>query len=608
MFEHPEHGIGWFHLRTELSIILAEPSLIAGHVIDEQGTGVEGAIVTAILPMYYYDRNPGHGHFEISEVNNSTATTNAKGWFVFEKLPTGSRLHISILKKGYENYDTTRIHGSRKYPIRAGQEDLLITLKAGGIIRGQLTLYGKPYRKAGIIVSAQTTGNVTKGSAITDESGQFEIIGLSTSLKHTLALSDEFLEGTGLVSIPAEYVEASAAGESVVELELQKGLPVTIQITDKETGKGIGSHYVSIELFDPNYRQAGKPWNVRVADGRTNDLGQCVINLTPNHYRLRTRSWKDGNNENIEQDFRITDDPNALNLTVGVMLQPKVYGRLVDSNSVPIRGHVWFARRRTWTDEYGEFEVDEPRGKATDVHTCYAFNPDKTLGRGFFWQRGPDVNDLEIMLKPLAGIVGRLVDESGEGVASVRPEILIVPPKGRGSIERLGIWNTRMEDDGRFCIEGIPTGLKMRIKSASIYKGTRSVPIGKLQDGMWKNIEIELLQPGEVRNLGEVLIKRKNVPEPENDNVEWNGSLSGLVTNANGEMMVGFNLSIRYGNKEFDEATDINGRYEFVGLPRNKKAELMVFGRHSKVIYRDSFELICDGNDLNIQLLPPKQK
>jgi len=608
LFEHPERGTGWFHLRTELSIILSEPSLIAGHVVDEQGIGIDGAIVTAILPMYYYDRNQANGHFEITKVDNSTVTTNAEGWFVFEKLPAGSRLHIGILKRGYENYDTTRIYGNWKYPIRAGQEDLLITLKAGGIIRGQLTLSGKPYQKGGIVVSAQSTGSVTRGSAITDKRGQFEIIGLSTKLKHTLSLSDEYLEGTGLVFIPSKYVEASAAGESVVEFELQKGLPVTIQIADRETGEGVGKHSVSVELYDPRFRQTGKLAHVRVADGRTNDGGQYAIKLTPNHYRLRTRTWKNGRHENLEQEFEITHGQKRLDLTIAVMLQPKVYGRLVDSNGVPIRGHVWFARRRIKTDEYGEFAVDEPRGRATDVYTCYAFDADRTLGRGFFWQRSHDVNDLEITLKPLAGIVGRLVDENGEGVASVKPEILIVPPKGRGSIERLGIWNTTVQADGNFCIEGIPTGLKMRIKSASIHKGTRSVPIGRLQQGKWKNIEIEQLQPGEVRDLGEVLIKQKNIPEPEDDKTEWNGRLSGLVTNEHDEIMVGFNLTVHYGNRQFSELTDINGRYEFAALPRNRKAELIVFGRHGKTIYRDSFEFICDGNDLNIQLLPPKQK
>jgi RNA polymerase sigma factor (sigma-70 family) len=606
LFEHPEHGIGWFSLRNELSIILSEPSFIAGKVVDEHGTGIEGATIIAILPLYHYDRNQANGHFETSTFDNLLVTTNADGQFVFENLPSGSRLHLSVLKKGYEIYETTTIYDRFKYPIRTGHEDLLITLKPGGAIKGQLVLDGNPYQRANILVKAHTTGGRIRGCAITNEKGQFEIIGLATQ-HYTLIINERFFESAGLICKPAENLKAKTNQESAVELELHKGIPVTIQVSDKETGEGIDNHFVSIALFDPNHYQTDKPVNFRVADGRTNDAGQCVINLTPNYYRLIAQSRKDGRQELVEQDFRITDDQSEFNLTVGVIVQPKVYGWLVDSNSEPIHGHMWFARRYTKTDEHGEFEVDEPRGSATDVYTCYAFDMDKTLGRGFLWQRSDDVNDLEIVLEPLASIVGRLVDANGEGVASVKPEISIVQPDGRGSRERLRIWNTTVENDGSFSIEGIPTGLKMMIKTASNLPWN-VVSIGKLQHGRMKAIEIGQLLPGEVRDVGEVFVKRETIQELEDNNIEWDGSLSGYVTNEDGEAMIGFDLEIYYGKKQFRELTDINGWYEFVGLPGNKKVELRVSGIDDNKVYRDSFETFCDGNYFDIHLLPQKQK
>jgi hypothetical protein len=54
--------------------------------------------------------------------------------------------------------------------------------------------------------------------------------------------------------------------------------------------------------------------------------------------------------------------------------------------------------------------------------------------------------------------------------------------------------------------------------------------------------------------------------------------------------------------------TDINGRYEFAGLPRDRKVKLRVFGRvegpegTGRKLYRESFEVVCDGNPFDIQL------
>jgi hypothetical protein len=82
------------------------------------------------------------------------------------------------------------------------------------------------------------------------------------------------------------------------------------------------------------------------------------------------------------------------------------------------------------------------------------------------------------------------------------------------------------------------------------------------------------------------------------------------VTNESGQVMVGFDLEISYGSRKFSEVTDINGRYKFVGLPRDRKLELKVSGTANRQstterkMYTESFEVICDGNPFDIQLSP----
>ena len=137
------------------------------------------------------------------------------------------------------------------------------------------------------------------------------------------------------------------------------------------------------------------------------------------------------------------------------------------------------------------------------------------------------------------------------------------------------------------------------------------VNIGSLEEGRIKALEIGRLQPSEVLDVGEVFVRRETIPGLEDGNIDWGGTLSGQVTNESGEVMVGFDLGIHYGSRTFSDVTDINGRYEFAGLPRDRKVKLRVSGRVGKAdrldgtgrkFYRESFEVICDGNSFDIQL------
>ena len=603
LFEHSDYGIAWSTTSQRyLSVTLLDSSVTSGRVVDEQGNAIEGAVVIAKLPKYHYEKNRASGYFEIT-----AAATDEKGEFVCTDLPAGSRFHVSALKKGYELYDTSEIYERNKYPFRAGHKDLLITLKPGGAIKGQLALDSKPYQKAGIVVEAYTSGSRIKGRALTDENGQFEILGLVTTQKFTLTVNSEFFAETGLICKPVENINLSLETEPVVKLELQKGLPVTIRIIDTASGEGIANLPVEIALYDPNYRQLEKPVNIGVASGKTNVAGKYMINLTPNYYRLRTRSWVDVREEYFEQDFRITDEQGSFDLKVAVIPKPKVRGRLVNSGGEPIRGYVWLGAGRTITNEHGEFEADEPRGNVEDIHACYAFDIENKLGRALFWRKSDDPNELEIVLEPFAGIVGRLIDQNGEAVTSILPRISIVNPNGKTDIVKSWVQDTTIEYDGSFSIEQIPVGMEMVIKSA-VCPNLMVVNIGSLEEGRIRTRKIGQLQPSEVLDVGEVFVRRETIPGFEEGSIEWDGTLSGQLTNESGEVLVGFDLEILYGNRVFHDVTDINGRYEFAGLPRDRKVKLRVLGKADgtggtgRKLYRQSFDIICDGNPFDIQL------
>jgi len=211
------------------------------------------------------------------------------------------------------------------------------------------------------------------------------------------------------------------------------------------------------------------------------------------------------------------------------------------------------------------------------------------------------------VLEPFAGVVGRLIDQNGEAVTGVIPRISIVNPNGKAYIVKSWIQDTTVEHDGSFSIERIPVGMEMVLKSA-LRPNMMVVNIGSLEAERIRALEIGRLQPSEVLDVGEVFVNSKDILKPEDGNIDWDAALSGLLTNENGRVMVGFDLGISYGSRRFRDVTDINGRYEFTGMPRDRKVKLRIVGiadgpgGTGKKRYRQSFEVICNGNPFDIQL------
>ena len=105
------------------------------------------------------------------------SATGHEGRFVVKNVFDGARLSIDVTKKGCALY-TTRIYSGDNfpdrpdtYPVRAGQEDLLIKLNPGGSVRGRLVFAGEAYQQEGAVIKADGAG--FDGWAITDEKGQF---------------------------------------------------------------------------------------------------------------------------------------------------------------------------------------------------------------------------------------------------------------------------------------------------------------------------------------------------------------------------------------------------------------------------------------------------
>jgi len=576
VFEHPEYATGWSDTArldsNNLRIQLLESTVVAGKVIDENANPVENATVLATL-----QENSRYGY--IGKDFYMAVSSGAEGRFVIENIFAGARLHIDVLKQGYSRY-TSRDYGSDSYPVRGGEDDLIITLERGGAIKGRLVSEGKPYQKEGIVVEAWSTDGSVRGNAITDEKGQFEIIGLQSD-RFTLMVNNKHLIGMGLTCRPLENIEVIDAAVSMAELKLQKGLQVSLQVLNDETGDAVSKHPFRITSNVEN--------TLTLASGQTDAEGRRVVSFAPGEYVVHTKSWEDGRYREVSKKFDVNAEDEDLNLEIFITPRPMIFGQLVDAKGEPVQGYVWFGTRQVNTDEQGEFEVAEPEGEPDEIYTCHTFDMEKKLGRGFFWQRSDDVNDLEIVLEPLASIAGRMVDANGEGLAGVEPQLSVVLPDGSWCRERRKWWNTTLDDDGRFRIDGLPIGLVVAVNVSG--------------QGDTGAVEVDRLKPGQTIDVNEIVVSDtmlKALREFKENEIEWNGTLSGQVIDENGEVLVGLGVSVSVGDRNFTDFTDIRGRYELTGLPEGKKVQLRIYGNG----YGDTFDVVCDGNDFDVQIFP----
>ena len=192
---------------------------------------------------------------------------------------------------------------------------------------------------------------------------------------------------------------------------------------------------------------------------------------------------------------------------------------------------------------------------------------------------------MELVLEPLVTITGRLIDKHGSGLADVRPQIHVLIDHETSRSTSGKLWRTAVDANGRFTIEGIPSGLPMRVSAD--------------KPGAQGSAELPPLEPGAVIDVGDVVLRPLH--GFDTDDIEWTGTLRGRVVNENNEPMVGLRVQTTMGLNTFQDATDTRGRYTLKGLPKGKKI--------SGSVYADGyghtmFTTIVDGNDLDIQLFP----
>ncbi|QGQ26134.1 hypothetical protein F1728_27165 [Gimesia benthica] len=153
------------------------------------------------------------------------------------------------------------------------------------------------------------------------------------------------------------------------------------------------------------------------------------------------------------------------------------------------------------------FRPDRPR-------RVQVFDP-KSGQVSFYVIDEKDPRDLKITLEPGAEVTGRLVDEFGKPKANFMfsdvyespaetPNFALLPPNPEQTSG--GSAKHQTDTNGRFRIKGLVPGKKYRVYARELRQNSTAIHLGDLTGE-------KPLQPGEVRDLGDISIKRASKTE-----------------------------------------------------------------------------------------------
>ena len=574
-FDHADYARGWVNLdtrsskpQTDLDVTLYAPATVAGVVSDTKRRPIPGATVEAMIQL---QADRVSDPLFLWSVNGMAVYTDDQGRFQVERLPTQARLHLKVSCDGYGLYSTQRDYQADTYPIPAGDQDIEVVLEPGGFIKGRIVYEdGQAYTEPAIIL-VESHG-VQDLFYVPDEQGRFTITGLAPGTYRLHAMSQDQKTLCAPMDVP---VTLDGQGTQAL-LMIRQGKPVQVRVVDENTQRPLSGIWV--------YAQPVGGDGPVSADGRTDAKGVCELNLLPGPHLIKARGWQAGQFRHYSQEVTVRPDTKDLTVEIAISPRPLIRGQLINTGGTPVQGTVWISGDTQETDPNGEFAVPEPFGDLMKDHLCYVLDQAGQTGRAFFWRKSNRIEDLTLVLEPLATVAGRVVGPDGTGLGDVRPQVWTRTSSGGWRSGSDAPWNLTVEQDGTFVFTGIPVGLPIDIHAE--------------KPGFQGETQVGDLISGETVDVGDITLRGiAGVDET----TPWTAVLNGRVIDEKGEPVVGYKVNTSVGTKQFQAVTDHRGGFSLKDLPEGKRLSVGLYVAGYGHCYQ---KVTVDGNDLEIQIFP----
>jgi len=560
IFQHPGYAIAWLrHSRdsaglpdpANIIVSLTESAPVAGIVRDEAGNPVAGAIVAADLQGLAHTVD----FLELLTADGLAVQTDEEGRFRLEVVPRKSRLRLIVRCPQFATWTTEDVIGVRwihfgkidgptaRYPVRAGNKDINITLKRPCIVKGRLLLDGAPFRQSGILIAERRS---FAEPAMTDDEGHFALAGLAEG-DCTISMDVDDMKQLGITGLPVSLRKSLAESPITVDVPVVPGTLISGQLLDQNTGLPVPNNDILAEFRcnDGNL--------ITIDYAATDAAGRFTLRLPEGSFFLSTQGWD-------AEHYFLRPQGKKVNVIAGeqpeplvwkILTQPQITGRLTDVHGKPIKGRV----RVSWTsesphtDENGRFAFPKPN--IWEPFTVLAISEDMRLGCGFSLK--PEDNRLDLTLEPVGTVTGAVVDQDDRPVEDAAIGLLALSPIPRDLIEPDPLCQVVREPGGRFKIHRVPPRLKVTLCIQAPVRPGR--PLSQACR------DIEEIEPGGVVDAGTAILQ-----VPDEDAPLWDAKLSGRVTDQNGAPVIDALVTARPPSLGSIDRTDIEGKFYLEGL------------------------------------------
>ena len=551
-------AMGWGNWQTRepdcsFDLKLGPPKVLAGKVVDENGSPIAGAVVRTSM-------TPGEDTRSIwiqglPAFDRLMTRTDRDGRFSFDQIPADARADFMITAPGRALTTTFKrgSYGGRRLNFSPSQPDISITLPVEGRVEGAVVAKETGQPAAGIrlrLRTEQAASGWENRKCVSGDNGRFTIEGLGAGLYILTVLppkdeTDTDVPGddqgskddmTDWVAAPVMVTVKTGQTLSDIKVQLSEGSFVQVTVTDEADGRPIADARVG--LYDNNRQQS--------ASGKTNQQGVARLRVLPGEHQLSTL-YKEGYAQMFPRTQLVVTEGQAETIAVELKVEPKIHGLVTDATGQPVSGaevQVLPGRGRggPTTDEQGRFETSSQtsgwRGQ-TPERVILVRHLERNLAAAVVVQ--DETKPVEVRLQQGAVLTGRVTDPAGEPIHNARISVMLRHTSWGASIQRRD--PLRPDAQGRYEIRAIPTGRKYALHASAEGFGTADVQI-ELAEQEERAVEVDplILPPA-------------------------NSTVSGVVVDADDKPVPNAHVTVAGGNQPHRRVpTDEKGRFVIEGV------------------------------------------
>ena len=463
---------------VEEQLVLTAPTTISGTVLDEKDQPVANAEVW--LSKGYSEVTSGGGRTSqyvpmMPHRNLFSAKTGADGKFRIEGCPTNAAFDLEVKASEKCLRLTQRQFTSAETMLwRPGLKDLKLVVQAAGVVEGKLRSHasGDPIAGATISLQAQGRSEASAGlhPELTKADGTFRFAEVPPG-----SYSVHALFGTNNPHhLVAEYAKVNVeAGRTTRDIELAgvKAAFLEVQVAGKSDRK---------PLAGVNVNASGRSFG---AGGVTDTKGTVELALVPGEYTVTTyaqnrREQQSSVSVETNAPKKIQMEIEAPRMITGVVLDPA--GKPVSGLALRIMPEWRLNLGTLKTDTQGRFSFPwNSMSTGNPNETCCIVARDVARNLATAEDLTDETRDLELKLQPGLSVSGRVEDLQGKPLTKATVQLFFWAGNSGFSFENKP---TKVDDDGRFLIKGLPVGRRYSSSATARGYGSQSQEI-RSEDG-----------------------------------------------------------------------------------------------------------------------------